>query len=346
MVKTRRFVCLLLMGSLSLTSTLPVSAAGGLTVYGGKLETSVTPGSNNTYNMEVANTSDAPMDIGVAVKGYGMSPTQDFIALEPKDDASPYSAFALLEVSPATFHLEPGKSQIITVVARISAGIGDGGRYAIVLIQTGASGSGGVGVISAVAARVLLTVSGSRLDTTSQISEVNLVKSTAQQPAAVSFVVTNNGNYHFKPQIQATVRNDNSNVATTSVVAPGWPIIPGYSRQFKLDLFGASPLAAGTYHVDIEVKDESGKLVTTGSFPLVVAEKQDLLPPPTTTSPPTSTAHVNTTPAATPQTTSPLSPSSKAPMATSQRMPVALLAGVAGAAIILTLGIMIGRKRK
>ncbi len=325
--------------------SVPVSA-GGLTVYGGKIETSVVPGSDNTYTMEVANTSDAPMEIGVEVKGYGMSPAQDFIALEPKDDSSLFSALALLDVSPATFHLEPGKSQVITINSKIPAGIGNGGRYAIVFIHTAATGGGTVGVVSAVAARVLLTVSGSKLDTTSQITQVSLVKSAPLQPAGVTVTVANNGNHHFKPQIQATVRNGNSVVATTSVVAPGWPIIPGYSRQFTLDLTGPVPLAAGTYQVDIEVKDESGNLITKGTFPLELTDKQEITPPVATISPPSTTLSVTLTPT---PSTAPTEPpqTSSTPPATSQSSTALLLAGAAaGGAIVATLAIAIGRKRK
>lgn len=345
-MKTRRFVALFLIGCLFLAVTLPVSATGGLTVYGGKIETSVIPGSNSTYTMEVANTSDTPMDIGVEVKGYGVSTAQDFIALEPKDDTGLYSAVALLDVSPATFHLEPGKSQIITITSRIPAGIGNGGRYAIVLIHTTATGGGAVGVISAVAARVLLTVSGSTLDTTSQITEVGLAKSTNQLPAGVTFTVANKGNYHFKPQLQATVRDGNKVVATTSIVAPGWPIIPGYSRQFKLDLIGASPLPAGTYQVDIEVKDEAGKLITKATFPLVLTEKQNVLPSATTSSPPPSTS--STTPIQTSSDIQTLQPStsSESPAA-SKPFPTLLFAGFTiGAAAVVILLVSQGRKRK
>lgn len=344
-VKIKGAFSLILAMGLLLVLSCPVSA-GGLTVSGGKIETSVSPESNHAYTMEVANTSDDPMDIGVEVKGYGMSPAQDFIALEPKDDSSLFSALALLDVSPPTFHLEPGKSQIITITSKIPAGIGNGGRYAIVFIHTAATGGGAVGVISAVAARVLLTVTGSILDTTSQITEVSLVKSAPLQPAGVTITVANNGNHHFKPQVQATVRNGNTVVATTSVVAPGWPIIPGYSRQFKLDLTGPVPLAAGTYQVDIEVKDETGNLITKGTFPLELTDKQEIAPPLATTSPPSATISVTPTPtSSTAPTQTP--PTSSTSPATSQSSAALLLAGAAaGGAIVATLAIAIGRKRK
>lgn len=331
-MKKRGIIGFVLAACLLLALASP-ALAGGLTVYSGKIETSVIPGSDNTYSMKVENTSDAPMDIGVEVKGYGMSATQDFIVLEPKDDGNPYTALELLAVSPASFHLEPGKAQIITITSKIPSGIGNGGRYAIVFIHTAPTG-GAIGTISAVAARVLLTISGSKLDTTSQITGVSLAKATSQEPAGVTFTVANNGNYHFKPQLQATLRNGDKVVATTAVVAPGWPIIPGYSRQFKLDFTGAAPLPAGTYQVDVEVKDESGNLITKGTFPLELTDKQDVLPPEKTSIPPTSEASTTVT-----------SPTS-APSVPPTKISWPLIGGAAAAVIIIVLGVSLFVRRR
>ncbi len=49
--------------------------AGGLTVSGDKIETSVSTGNNYSYSMKVENTSDVPMDIMVEIKGYVCQPT-------------------------------------------------------------------------------------------------------------------------------------------------------------------------------------------------------------------------------------------------------------------------------
>lgn len=252
--------------------------AGGLTVYGGKIETSVSPANDYSYTMKVANTSDAPMDIGVEVKGYGISSDRDFIVLEPKDDKSPYTGRELLTVSPTNFHLEPGDSQVITCTAKIPPGIGDGGRYAIVFIHTTPPKSEMVATISAIAARVLLTISGSKLDTNSEITEVSLAKATSQETAGVIVTVANNGNYHYNPQIKANLRNGDKVVAVASLT-PGWPVIPGCSRQFTLSFVGEVPLPGGKYEVDVEVKEESGNLITKGTFPIEFIERHEVLPP-------------------------------------------------------------------
>ncbi len=269
--------------------------AGGLTVYAGKIESSVSPGKDYSYTMGVQNTSDAPMDIGVEVKGYGMSATADFDALAPEKDTGPYTARDLLAISPTGFHLEPGASQDVKITAKIPAGIGDGGRYAIIFIHTAPKGEM-VGTISAVAARVLLTISGSKLDTNSQITEVSLGNTSAGAPTGVLVTVANNGNCHYEPQLQAKLKKGDRVVATTSLLVPGWPIIPGYSRQFQLNFVGRASLPAGKYDVAIEVKDESGNLVAEGTFPLEFIEEIKVLPPAKVTVSPLIPASLTLTP--------------------------------------------------
>jgi len=252
--------------------TSPV-LAGGLTVYGGKIESSVNPGGNYSYTMTVENTSDAPMDIGVEVKGYGMSSNSDFIVLEPEEDKTPYTARALLAVSPGNFHLEPGDSKVITVTAKIPSGIADGGRYAIIFIHTAPKG-GMVATISAVAARVLLTIDGSKLIHDSEVTSLDLESS---EPLLALVTVTNNGNHHYKPHLRGVLRKGDKVLATASLDAD-WPIIPGYSHQFNLSFVSNETIPPDKYDVDIEVRDDSGNLVTqhTSSFEV---EKTYVAPP-------------------------------------------------------------------
>ena len=47
-------------------------SAGGLAVYGGKIEADVVPGNDYSYSIDVGNNSDAPMRIQVQVKGYAV----------------------------------------------------------------------------------------------------------------------------------------------------------------------------------------------------------------------------------------------------------------------------------
>jgi len=269
----RKIVISIILACLLLAPAFP-ALAGGLTISGGKIETSVEPGSDYSYSIKVKNTSDEPMDIAVEVKGYGTSAEKNINVLEPEEDKSPYTARGMLAVSPTGFHLEPGDAQAIEVTAKIPSGIGDGGRYAIIFIHSAPQGEM-VAMVTAFAARVLLTIADSNLVTNSEITEVSLAAS--QGPAGLLVTVENKGNYHYKPQIQAKISNGDKVVATASLL-PNWPILPGYSRQFKLDFVGEGSLSAGEYTVDIEVKDDSGQLVAGGAYPLKFAKEQEMLP--------------------------------------------------------------------
>ncbi len=270
-MKKKGIISIVLAICLLFALTSPV-LAGGLTVHGGKIETSVSPGNDYSYTMKVENTSDEPMDIGVEVKGYGISANRDFIALELAEDKSPYTARELLAVSPDNFHLEPGDSQVITVTAKIPPGIGDGGRYAIIFIHTAPKGEM-VATISAIAARVLLTIDGSNLI---HNSEVTLLEKISGELEAL-VTVANNGNHHYKPHIHGALRKGDKILATASIDAD-WPMIPGYSRQFKLSFVGDELLPPDNYEVDIEVRDDSGNLVAqhTSSFEV----EKTYVPPP------------------------------------------------------------------
>ena len=256
-----------------LTST--ALAAGGLSVSGGKIDATVSPGSNSSYIIAVGNTSDQPMDIGVEVEGYGVSLSNDFVVLAPAADTSPYTARGWLTVSPAGFHLDAGQYQNVIVTANVPAGTGEGGRYAIVMIQTIPSPGQQIATASAVAARVLLTVTGNSVDISSQVTGIAPISPTPQSSAGIYVTVANEGNYHYNPQVDVTLMNKNNVVATGSVNT-GWPIIPGYSRQYQLNLTGQGTIPAGNYDAKIEVKDGSGNLVTQGTFPLKFTTKQSL----------------------------------------------------------------------
>jgi P pilus assembly chaperone PapD len=279
-MKIKLIVGILLALFLGMVLASPV-LAGGLNVSGGKIEVNVTPGSNSTHVINVQNTSDAAMNIGVDVEGYGVSSDNDFVVLSPADDTGPYSARQWLTVTPTSFSLAPGDSQNVTVTINVPAGAGAGGRYAIVMIQTIPPPGEQVATVSAIAARVLLTVNGYSVDTGSQVTGITSVYSTSSTPAGVTVTLADNGNYYFYPQISVTLMNGNTAVATGSVDT-GWPVLPGYSRQYQLNLTGAGTLPAGKYEAEIEVNDRSGNIIGQSTLPVSFGTNQVLTPRGTT----------------------------------------------------------------
>jgi hypothetical protein len=274
--------------------------AGGLTVSGGKIDSSISQSKDYSYTMTVSNTSEEPMDIGVEVKGYGMSANNDFVVLESKDDNSPFTVRELLTASPGSFHLEPGNSQVVTVVAKIPSGIGDGGRYAIVFIHTVPKG-GMVATISAVAARVLLTIDGSKLIHNSEITTLEKING----ELGLLVTVANKGNHHYKPNIKGFIKKGSKILAAGSFES-AWPLIPGYSRQYKLVLTNNETLPPDSYEAIIEVKDDSGNLVAQYNSSFNIGETFT----PVATSAPPVTPAVQASP--TPLTSETISPANSA----------------------------------
>jgi hypothetical protein len=231
-------------------------SAGGLTVLGGKIETTVQSGRDYSYSMQVQNTSSDPMDLVIEIEGYGTGGKSPFLVLDPEEDISQYSARECLSVSPADFQLGVGESRVVTVSVRIPEVSEAAGKYAIVYIHT-VPKVGSVATISGIAARVLLTIEGLGANHFTEINSVDIVEGNVLQ---AQVELTNTGNHHYKPHIQGTLRKGDIILAQASV-DDIWPLIPHFSRQFELIFAPSGTLPAGPYNVDIEVMDESASSV-------------------------------------------------------------------------------------
>lgn len=253
---------------LSLVLTVPVSA--GLRVDGAKIEAGVSPGSVAIYEMKVSDTSDTPMDIAIEVKGYGEAESGVQV-LDPEEDNTLYSAREYLSVSPDRFHLEVGESRDVTVTAKIPVQVGGGGRYAIIYIHTVPPEGASFATVTAVAARVLLTIEGSELIKSGDIDQIQLEKSESGQPLEISAMVKNTGNYHYQISAMGKIKNSRGEVVATSLPLPTqFPLIPAYSRRISIPFEAVEALPPGEYQADIEVKAEDGSSIAreTNAFQL------------------------------------------------------------------------------
>ena len=116
-----------------------ISAAGiasaGLGVSGAFVEKEISPGGSISAIMKVSlGESDSPTDIAVEVFGLGQDRNLMLLCLNASSD-TPYSARPFLNASPSSFHLDPGKSEVVTLRGSIPADVGSGGRYAVVNIH-------------------------------------------------------------------------------------------------------------------------------------------------------------------------------------------------------------------
>jgi hypothetical protein len=110
--------------------------------------------------------------------------------LNPFNNNFPFSYITLDKNSA---HLEPGAKQELTATIRIPQNVGDGGRYAIINIQTKPIGQGGVGISSAVNVPVYLTIKNTKIRYSGEISDISTGEITNGKPVDI-FLTFHNGN--------------------------------------------------------------------------------------------------------------------------------------------------------
>ena len=261
--------------ALILVLTSPVLA--GLRVTNPKIQDSVSPGGVKTYVMNVGNTTNQSMDITVEVMGLGNYITGTIRELTAKEDLSPYSARQFITATPASFHLEAGQSQAVTVTVNVPGDVGDGGRYADIFIYTAPSGGGSIGVSVAVSAQVLLTIENSNLIITGDITSIDIPQAVSEQLFSATATINNTGNYHYKVTCNGTVTNDQGRVVgtvwQTNTNSP-YNLIPTFSQRVAIPLNISEELQPGTYYLTIEADTRDGipldtrttTFVLTGSY--------------------------------------------------------------------------------
>ncbi|MFA5375144.1 MAG: hypothetical protein WC455_05240 [Dehalococcoidia bacterium] len=246
----------------------------GLRVTNPRIEESVSPGQIKTYTMNVGNTASAPADIAVEVRGLGNYITGPIQAIPAENDSSPYSARQFVTATPASFHLESGQSQDVTITVSVPNDVGDGGRYADIFIYTAPSGGGSIGVSTAVAAQVLLTITGSNLIISGDLTSIDIPQAVSEQLFSAIATIQNTGNYHYKLACNGTVWNSDR----SQIVGTSWPtdsiynLIPTFSRQIAVPLNISQELTPGTYFLDIEAYTQDGILLDTGTKAFVLTD--------------------------------------------------------------------------
>jgi hypothetical protein len=236
----------------------------GLTVSGGRFVEDVSPGDHINHVMTVSvDESDEPIDATAKLFGCGMDLKGMRQVLMPEDDVSPYSATSFLKVTPERVSLEPGKPVKIVLEGDVPENVGSGGRYAIVIIGTTPKDSGfvGVGFSTAVEVPVYLTIDGTELIETGDITELDVSSD------IVSVIFENTGNHNYKATAEAVLKDESSEVvasaSTPSDLESSNSMIPTTSRLFEIDLAPETDLSPGTYTVEVSVIHEDGTVLDT-----------------------------------------------------------------------------------
>lgn len=242
---------------------VPIYASSGMTVSGALLVTNVSPGEILTHKITVnIGTTGIPTDIMVQVGGIKQAPDGTVQFISASADTSQYSASQFISVDNRSLYLEPGVPQDIIATIRIPKNVGEGGRYAIINVQTQSPNQGGVGVASAVNIPIYLTIKDSNIVEEGDIENISVGEVITGKPVNIITNFQNTGNHHFKVKGEVTVTDSKGDVLDTIYLAltPS-SIVPMMVRQLKAALIPEGELPLGVYSIRSKVMLENGTIL-------------------------------------------------------------------------------------
>jgi hypothetical protein len=255
----------------SLLSSLPVSASGGLIVTNAVILANVNPGQTFTQTMTVSiGSNDPATDIAVQVTGVAQNPDGGYILLDASQDTGPYSARQFVSIDNSSFHLEPGSLQDITATIHVPQNVGNGGRYAMInIVTTPMARAGGVAMREAVNVPVYLTINGSQINDTGKITQVGAGEVISGKPVNMFVDFQNTGNCHFKVEGNVVIKDPRGQIlSTVPIPLTASSILPGMARQLRVSFNPSGDLTPGTYSLDADVTLQDGTPLdnTSGTF--------------------------------------------------------------------------------
>jgi len=256
-----------------------ITPAAALKVEGAKIMLDVKPGATYTFPMAISiQPDDAATEYTIDILGFGQTPDSGtYVAISADKDSSLSSARSFISSSSSTVLLQPGQRKEFIATIRVPGNVGAGGRYAVILIHPAAPGTGQASVATAVLVPVMLTVEGTDLSETGEITGVAVGEVIARKPIIVSTTLKNTGNHHYYGAInQLLVRDAAGRQAGSAKTDPFIrAMIPGQSVRFDTPLTAGLP--AGTYTVVSRMTLEDGTLLDEESTTLTV--KEEYIPP-------------------------------------------------------------------
>jgi len=255
-----------------------VEASPGFTVEGALLVTEVSPGDTLTHKITLSITAaDPSQDIVARVAEAEQNLDGTYKSYAIPSGQNNFSACSYITLDRNTAHLEPGSRQELIATVRVPSDAGDGGRYAVINIQTRPVGQGGVGISSAVNVPVYLTIKNTRLQYSGEIEAVSTGEITNGKPVDILVTFHNQGNVHFKVKGEVTVSEAGGKKLGAVAIASGTSIIPSMDRQLQASFIPDHNLSPGIYQVTTKVTLEDGTQLDEASSTFEV--KESYLPP-------------------------------------------------------------------
>jgi hypothetical protein len=248
-------------------------------VEGAKIMLDVKPGTTYIFPMAVSTKdTDPASDYAIDILGFGQSlDAGSYEGLPPSMDVSPYSARSFISVPSSSLHFVPGERKEFNATIKIPQNVSDGGRYAVILIHPAAAGTGQASFATAVLVPVMLTVEGSRLIETGEITAVSVGEVVAAKPIVVSTTLKNTGNHHYYGAVnKLTVMDAAGKTVATATTEPfSRAVIPAQSVRFDTELTTGLPV--GTYSVKSVMTLQDGTVLDEETATFTV--KEEYIPP-------------------------------------------------------------------
>jgi hypothetical protein len=266
-MKIKKLAWIIIASLLCLTAS---PALCGTDIRGALFIAEGNPGDYVDHSMTIGiDDTDSPKNFSVQLMGFGQSLSGASSPLKPEEDISPYSARPFLEINLTEFHLDSGGSQTVNMTGRIPDDVGEGGRYAIVTISSlSPGGEGSVGISVGFEVPVLLTIDGTELIHTGEITDVEIDEIESSPGIKVSAIFKNTGNHHYKAKAGAVLQDKSGKVlAEASTPLSFSSIIPPNSREFKLSLEPGAELNPGAYNLNVTISLKDGTVLANKEIP-------------------------------------------------------------------------------
>lgn len=228
------------------------STASALNVVGVVLDRSVNPGESISHELNVTLAeNEGPMNLTVEIMDWKQQ--LDGVNYPVNDsEASVFSAKEFFTATPREFRLDQGASQKVLITGTIPSDVGSGGRYAIFSVKSGAMPSAqdpGVGVAVAVNGLIRLTIAGSELDKSGEITELTVAEPVSKTETNASMIFHNTGNVHYQIGASMVLEDKDGNVLANATQPRSSNIIPEASRLIELSLKPENELEPGMYKI-------------------------------------------------------------------------------------------------
>lgn len=244
----------------------------GLRITPVRQEYNLAPGQSETYEIEVSNISQAPIDVITVINDF----ESDNISGQPRiivdsEDRSPFSLIDYVEL-PANFRLEPGESQKVTISVNLPESINPGGYFGVIRFAPGGVNveEGAVALTASVGSLLLVSVPGDVTEGMNvQFIEARRGGDTQRifesPPEILAIGLENTGNSILKPYGRVIVKNTFGNEVYSYEFNGGQlrgNVLPQSSRTFEDGLQNIGRIGRYTVEANLSFGEGGGTILS------------------------------------------------------------------------------------